>query len=94
MKDSDLDLDKEYPGTLKLGEPHPAAFKAKDWISTIPSDKLFTYLESFASLALSGNRLAEICCETLNRLMAGKPVSDRYVLGLAWALRDLYNCND
>jgi len=28
-----------------------------------------------------------VCAETLNRLMSSKPVSDRYLLGLAWTMR-------
>lgn len=44
--------------------------------------------ESLASTALSGNRSAEIMSETLRRLLNGEPVSDRYLLGLAWFLRN------
>jgi hypothetical protein len=47
------------------------------------------YLESYSSCAIEGNRLAEICAETLDRLIHGQPVSDRYILGLAWNLRDM-----
>lgn len=78
---------KTKRGELEVGEPHPSAFAAKDWIAEQPLDVLMTWRGSFASCALSDNRLAEICCETLTRLMEGKPVSDRYVLGLAWAMR-------
>ena len=41
------------------------------------------------SLALEGNRLAEMCSETLRRLLAKEPVSDRYLLGLVWTIRDM-----
>ncbi len=44
---------------------------------------------SFASDAIEGNRLAEICGETLRRVIAGEPVSDRYLLGLCWTLREM-----
>ena len=43
--------------------------------------------ESFASNAIEGNRLAEAGGETLRRFLAGKPVSDRYALGLIWTIR-------
>lgn len=70
---------------LGPNEPHPAALDALAWIRQQPHLPL--WLESFASTALSGNRSAEICGETLRRLLAGEPVSDRYVLGLAWTMR-------
>jgi len=82
-------------GALKDGEPHPAAHDAKDWILGYvrrnASEEVFRPPESFASVGLSGSRLAECCGETLRRLMNGEPVSDRYLLGLAWTLRDMEN---
>ncbi len=76
-------------GTLDVAEPHPSAFSAREWISKLDYLVLMRWQESFASCAISGkNRLAEVCSETLSRLMEGKPVSDRYVLGLAWAMLD------
>lgn len=79
--------EKVTRGTLKECEPHPAAFDALSWIRRVPADELFIWRESFASNAIEGNRLAEVCGETLDRLMRGDPVSDRYVLGLAWAMK-------
>ena len=75
-------------GELNLGEPHPAARSALEWISSLGS-KLYLYQESFSSCSIEGNRLAEICAETLRRLIAGEPVSDRYLLGLAWTLKGM-----
>ena len=43
--------------------------------------------ESLASTAIEGNRLAEICLGTIERLEKGQPVSDRYLLGLCWFLK-------
>lgn len=74
---------------LNLGEPHPAAFSAKEWILKQDKQWLCLMLESFSSCAIESNRLAEICAETLRRLLHGEPVSDRYLLGLAWSLRDM-----
>lgn len=74
-------------GTLRTGEPHPAAFAARAWMAKRSFEEISRWQEIFASLALSENRLAEICGETLRRLLAGESVSDRYVLGLAWVVR-------
>lgn len=77
----------EERGTLRAGEPHPSAHKARDFILNMPLEKLMAYQGSFSSCAIEGNRLGEVCAETLHRLMKGQPVSDRYVLGLAWYLK-------
>jgi hypothetical protein len=78
-------------GTLAVKEAHPAAFDALRWLRSLSQEEIAVYSESFASCAIEGNRMAEICSETLNRLMNGLPVSDRYILGLAWAIRDIKN---
>ncbi len=79
--------------TLHDGEPHPAAHEAKAWIAAYfegkPATEPFTLLEAFSSTGMSGNRTAQICGGTLKRLLNGEPVSDRYVLGLAWVLRNM-----
>ena len=75
--------------TLNLGEPHPSSRSALNYIKTIPLTDLFLYQEAFATNAIEGNRLAEVCLGTLNRLLHSEPVSDRYLLGLAWVLREM-----
>lgn len=80
-------------GTLRDGEPHPAATKALEFIRSLGAETLMKWNESFSSCAIEGNRLGEICGETLHRLLNGDPVSDRYLLGLAWALMEL-ECAD
>jgi hypothetical protein len=81
------------PGALADGEAHPAAESARAWLLRYvrrhEAEKLPMLLESFASSALSGNRLAELCAETLRRLLNGEPVSDRYLLALCWTIRDM-----
>jgi hypothetical protein len=72
---------------LDVNEPHPAALAAMAWLQKVPLPELFLWQEAFASSAIEGNRLAEICSTTLDRLLSGKPVSDRYLLGLAWTIR-------
>ncbi len=74
-------------GTLNEGEFHPAATDAMKYILSL--DNLAMHLEAFSSCALSGNRLADVCAETLRRVMMGDPVSDRYLLGLAWTLKGM-----
>jgi hypothetical protein len=68
------------------GEPHPSYINALAFIRSIPIDELNLWQESFASCAIEGNRLGEICGETLRRLLAGELVSDRYLMGLAIAI--------
>lgn len=46
-------------------------------------------MESFASCGIENNRLAEVCGETLRRVLAQEPVSDRYLLGLVWTIRQM-----
>jgi hypothetical protein len=77
------------PGTLNPGEIHPAAQDAMAYIRSVPTNGLFNLVEVFASVALSGNRNAEICGETLQRILNGEPVSDRYILGLAWSMKTM-----
>ena len=74
-------------GTLQATEFHPAAVIARDFImGYLEKNSGHILLESLASNAISGNRMAEICFETLHRLIAKEPVSDRYLMGLAWML--------
>ena len=65
-------------GELLPTEFHPAALGAFVYVREKLNDPLIE--ESFA------NRLGIICLETIRRLESDKPVSDRYLLGLAWAL--------
>lgn len=74
-------------GELEAGEPHPASVNALAWIAKQPESELYMWLEAFSSCSIESNRTAEICAETLNRLLTGKPVSDRYLLGLAWTMQ-------
>ena len=75
-------------GTLREGEPHPSAKMALRWIMA-RQGSLGMAQEALSSCAIEGNRSAEICSETLRRLLNGKPVSDRYLLGLAWFLLEM-----
>jgi len=76
-------------GTLNTGEPHPSAYGALRYVLNIPYERLLLYQESFASCAIEGSRLGEVCVETLGRVLDHRPVSDRYVMGLALAIWEM-----
>lgn len=80
---------KAKRGDLGFGEPHPMSFAVRDYISKWTHQELLTAREVMASCAIEGNRAAEICGETLNRLLQGLPVSDRYIMGLGWFLKTI-----
>lgn len=84
----------EERGTLAPTEAHPSAQFAMDYLRSIPLCNLFMHREAFSSCAIESNRLAEVCAETLRRVIDGEPVSDRYLLGLAWAIRDMEQSKD
>jgi len=82
--------DQKEVGHLRDGEAHPCASSAGSFIRDYifkQNTKIFILLESMNSCSLSGNVLAEVCGETLRRILNGEPVSDRYLLGLAWFLK-------
>jgi hypothetical protein len=56
------------------------------WPDSRDFDEKQDFLLTFSSLAIEGNRLAEVCYGTLRRMIDGQPVSDRYLLGLAWEI--------
>lgn len=74
--------------TLNEGEFHPAAHIAKEYVAAhlTPMNR-----EAIASTALSGNRLADLANSTINRIDNTQPISDRYLMGLAWLLYTLEN---
>ena len=76
---------------IKEGEYHPSADNALQWFNHWKQNpkKYFMAREAISSTALAGNRLAEICSGTLDRLEKGEPVSDRYLLGLCWFLKEM-----
>lgn len=81
-------MNQEPPGTLQPGEPHPSAHIAFHYVKSLSWDRQCILMESFSSCAIdSSNRYAVVCAETMRRMMAGESVSDRYILGLAWAIR-------
>lgn len=76
-------------GTLKENEYHPSADSAMQYVKQFIASNPTAWMvlqESIASTALSGNRLSEILLSTIERLNTGLPISDRYLLGLAWFL--------
>lgn len=75
-------------GFLEKGETHPSTQSAFIYAKARLLENPIL-LEAMASVALSGNRPAEICSETARRILSGEPVSDRYILGLAWNLMEM-----
>ena len=73
-------------GELKIGEFHPAAHIANKYVK---ANLTLMMRESIASVAISGNRLAEIASGTINRIDDKEPVSDRYLMGLAWLIHSI-----
>jgi hypothetical protein len=82
MKPSEIFEPETTPGTLQIGEYHPAADIAMNYLRSLSFQECMIWSESFASTALSGNRSSEICHETMKRILDGQPVSDRYLMGL------------
>lgn len=78
--------DIDYTKELQPDEPHPAAKHAMEFLRLLPLQELLAFQEVFASTALANNRNSQVCGETLRRLLGGEPVSDRYLLGLAWTI--------
>ena len=74
--------------SLNEGEPHPMAYDAQRWVAKYVANNPMI-IESIASCALTDNRTAQICHSTLIRLLNSEPVSDRYILGLAWFLKNI-----
>lgn len=76
--------------SLELGEDHPSSHIAYGFIQEyLAKNKSLLIMEALASNAIEGNRLAEIALGTLERLLDKKPVSDRYLMGLAWLLWEM-----
>lgn len=74
--------------SLTEKEYHGAADSAMIFWKTLSLEDKAMWTESFASTALSGNRTSEICLSTIERLNKGEPISDRYLLGLCWIIKE------
>ncbi len=71
---------------LNVGERHPSTSSAIQYVFEKIHDPLL--LEALASCAIENNRIAEVCLGTINRIKNKQPISDRYLLGLAWFLKE------
>ena len=76
---------------LPIGVPHPAAVSAYEYIGKMPLLEMISWEEAFAStfIANPNSLLAEVCLSTIQRMMNGQPVGDRFILGLAWTIRNM-----
>lgn len=77
--------------SLDMGEFHPMAPNALRYIK---KNLTAWHIEALASSALEGSRTADICLSTYNRIQKGLPISDRYVLGLAWFVKELVDAEE
>ena len=83
-----LDNPPKDKGVLGKDEPHPCALHAFEYLRSIPEKELLAWQESLARCATPGNRTAEVCLDTLRRFLESRPLTDRYLLGLAWMIRN------
>lgn len=75
-------------------EFHPAARSAYRWLKGYMVNNAEDYRRLRVSLQISadeGNRQAQVCMGTIERLENGQPISDRYLLGLAWTILSIHN---
>lgn len=72
---------------LKPGEHHPSARAALAWVNSRPVHDLLAWQEAFASCAIEGNRNAELCGETLRRVLACEGVGPQHILALERTMR-------
>lgn len=75
---------------LANGQNHPSIHLAKSWLARQDMDLVVYGLRGLLiQLAAGGDENARLCLGTLERLLSGQPVSDRYFLALCWTLRTL-----
>lgn len=82
-------MNEEY--SLSESETHPAAEMAMEWFRDYQANCTEQWLAArggIVTAAASGDSPARIMLSTIARLENGDPVSDRYLLGLCWVLRD------
>jgi len=82
------------PTELHPEEFHPAARSAYRWLKGFMISNPIDYARYKTAMSLaadSGNRQAQICLGTIERLRTSQPVSDRYLLGLTWTILSLHN---
>lgn len=79
-------MNQPFQTELNPGEFHPLAPAAFAFVKRQGAARLMQLAEALASTALSGNKTAAICWGTLDRILTGQGVSDRYVFGLAWLI--------
>ena len=89
-------MSEQDRSTLAEKEPHPSAESARQWLNEqVGKDPtvLPRWREAFSSCAIEDIRLAEVCAGTVDRILNEEPISDRYLLGLVWAMRyeELYD---
>lgn len=82
------------PTEIRADEFHPAARLAYRWLKgfmvTNPDD--YARIKMALNIAADhGNRQAQICMGTIQRMARGDSISDRYLLGLCWTILAVLN---
>lgn len=80
-------------GILKQDELHPAAQVAMEYVNKFITDNIretILMLEAFENMSHSGDRLSIVCHESLRKVINCESIGERYLLGLAWTMRDMY----
>lgn len=76
-------------GVLRPGEYHPATDAAFKYLAELPLDTLTEHMKTLANQAVAGSRCAGVCLHTLNAMLSGNQLADRYILGAAWTVKEL-----
>lgn len=92
IKKFGLDPEVQRAGTIAADSYHPIADDAMRWFKQNALTEEYARSKMAILMAAEdGNRTAQICAATIERLAKGAPVSDRYLLGLCWFLMELQN---
>lgn len=75
--------------TTENPEIHPVAYSALAWVKEQPIENLLHWQEAFASCSIENDATANVCLETMRRLLAGEPIGAQHILGLAYVMRSL-----
>jgi hypothetical protein len=83
--------------TLEKGEWHPISGRVLDYINSFNIDELLILKNSINKIKHESgcsDKVTDVCMGTLDRIINGEPVSDLYLLGLAWFLMEIVMLQD
>jgi hypothetical protein len=79
-------------GELKPAEVHPVAYHCLTYLQRIFKERPFLSAclsHTYSTTAIESNRIGEVCGETLRRYLKGEALGDRYIIALAWSIKDI-----